>query len=680
MPIPLPNLDDRRYTDLVDEGRSLIPVYSPEWTNFNASDPGITLMELFAFVAEMDIYQINRVPDRHKRKFLELIGVKPEPPHPAQVALAVTVSGTSPVSVPARTAFSVSNLPFRTLADLTAAPASLNAIQTTDGTTFRDATATFPDEPLWPFGIPPQTDSAIYFGFDQPLAPNVVTGFVFHFAGTPVSPLAGRHHSAVIVWEYLNAFGWWSPLQVDDSTRSFSTDGHLRITGPSQMRQSAIGRVTAPLFYIRAHYTAGQYDTPPKLLSAAWNAVEAEQAESAVQTWPIAPGTVATGADPTPGQMVSVLFGFDTIDRINSLAFDSTADPKFRVLSYYAAGPSTAGAITFELFLVAAGTGAPFQHTPLAGGPAVVEASVQLYTLESGSWHTWESRLSFDSSSPADSHFILEAQTGDVQFGDGLHARALPEGALLFASYSKTAAALGTVAGGITAAISLPSIAGAVTAPPATPGLDAETLEGAIGRAANQREAPLRAVTLAEYETLALSTPGTTIARVSARANLYAGLDCFEALGVVTVIVVPDMPIPMPPPSDGLLAAVRAYLNPRRVIGTRIEVVPPGYLQVSVNATVQSGKGQNQARLQQAIIAALNAFLDPLIGGPDGTGWPFGRDVYETEILQILAQTPGVDHVNSLVLAPTGCTPQCGNICVKPTWLVTPGQHQIEVL
>jgi len=146
------------------------------------------------------------------------------------------------------------------------------------------------------------------------------------------------------------------------------------------------------------------------------------------------------------------------------------------------------------------------------------------------------------------------------------------------------------------------------------------------------------------------------------------------------VIVVPNMPVPMPFPSDGLLAAVRRYLNPRRVIGTRVEVVAPGYLQVGVIATVQSGKGQNQARLQQAIIDALDAFLDPLTGGPDGGGWPFGRDVYQTEILQVLAQTPGVDHVVSLALAPTGCEPQCGNICLKPTWLVTPGQHQIEVL
>lgn len=61
MPIPLPNLDDRRWAELVEQGRALIPLYSPEWTDHNASDPGITLMELLAFIAEMDVYRLNRI-------------------------------------------------------------------------------------------------------------------------------------------------------------------------------------------------------------------------------------------------------------------------------------------------------------------------------------------------------------------------------------------------------------------------------------------------------------------------------------------------------------------------------------------------------------------------------------------------------------------------------------------
>src|SRR5215207_6257764 len=88
MPIPLPNLDDRTWEDLVKEGRSLIPTYAPEWTDHNVHDPGITVMELLAWIAEMDIYQLDRISDEHKRKFLALVGVTPEPPRAAQNVLS----------------------------------------------------------------------------------------------------------------------------------------------------------------------------------------------------------------------------------------------------------------------------------------------------------------------------------------------------------------------------------------------------------------------------------------------------------------------------------------------------------------------------------------------------------------------------------------------------------------
>ncbi|HEX8293054.1 MAG TPA: baseplate J/gp47 family protein [Pyrinomonadaceae bacterium] len=73
MPLSLPNLDDRRYRDLVEEARSLIPSYAPEWTNHNPSDPGVTLVELFAYLTEMLVYRVNRVTDDNIRAFLKLI-------------------------------------------------------------------------------------------------------------------------------------------------------------------------------------------------------------------------------------------------------------------------------------------------------------------------------------------------------------------------------------------------------------------------------------------------------------------------------------------------------------------------------------------------------------------------------------------------------------------------------
>jgi hypothetical protein len=75
MPLPVPNLDDRTFEQLVTEGRSLIPRYSRAWTNHNPSDPGITLLELFAYLTETAIFQLNQVPDASIERFLRLIGV-----------------------------------------------------------------------------------------------------------------------------------------------------------------------------------------------------------------------------------------------------------------------------------------------------------------------------------------------------------------------------------------------------------------------------------------------------------------------------------------------------------------------------------------------------------------------------------------------------------------------------
>lgn len=73
MPLNLPNLDDLRWQDLMEEGRSLIPACAPEWTNHNPSDPGITIVELFAYFSERLMYQLNRISDKNVLEFLKLI-------------------------------------------------------------------------------------------------------------------------------------------------------------------------------------------------------------------------------------------------------------------------------------------------------------------------------------------------------------------------------------------------------------------------------------------------------------------------------------------------------------------------------------------------------------------------------------------------------------------------------
>jgi phage-related baseplate assembly protein len=102
--IPSPNLDDRTFDDIVQEAVRLIPQYCPEWTNHNRSDPGITLIELFAWMTEMTLYRLNRVPDKNFLAFLELMGISLTPPQPARTVMRFAINPKADmVTVPAAT-------------------------------------------------------------------------------------------------------------------------------------------------------------------------------------------------------------------------------------------------------------------------------------------------------------------------------------------------------------------------------------------------------------------------------------------------------------------------------------------------------------------------------------------------------------------------------------------------
>lgn len=75
MPLLIPAIDDRDYRQILAEARARIPVHNPEWTNFNDSDPGMTLLQLFAFMTENLLFRANQVPDRNRLNFLKLLGI-----------------------------------------------------------------------------------------------------------------------------------------------------------------------------------------------------------------------------------------------------------------------------------------------------------------------------------------------------------------------------------------------------------------------------------------------------------------------------------------------------------------------------------------------------------------------------------------------------------------------------
>jgi predicted phage baseplate assembly protein len=345
--------------------------------------------------------------------------------------------------------------------------------------------------------------------------------------------------------------------------------------------------------------------------------------------------------------------------------------------------------LVVQAALEGTGSGEPKQ-TITVGPRPIVEESFRLFSLEGADWRGWNRVDDFAASTRSSAHFLLDSTTGDVTFGDGEKGRTPPSGSLLVAFYDATAAEAG--AGRVKAVADSPrnrvrltdlGLIGRISVVQpfvVEGGAAAETLAHAIGRAIESREASLRAITVSDFESIALGTPGTRIARVAVRPNLYPGLDCVTAPGIVTVIVVPSLPAERPTPSAGLIAAVVGRLERRRTVGTRVVVTAPGYLEVAVRASVRGFDGVDKTRLGRDVSTALDEFFHPLRGGPDGTGWPLGRDVFRAEVMQVIDETAGVDHVVSLELSVEGCGATCGNVCLRPIWLVAAGEHEIEVL
>jgi hypothetical protein len=747
--LPLPNLDDRRWADLVEEGQALIPLYAPEWTDHNAHDPGITLMELFAWIAEMDIYQLNRIPARHRRKFLALVGILAAPPQPSRTVLGFTLKEPNQTSlvIPATLEFAGEDpfgqtTPFRTLREIQVVPGELAGIRCQDQKGSQDLTSLYQQgKPVALFGKDPQPGAALYLGFTKPLPPGAQASLYFTLSDwwpaqqekdrlleeiqvkrESCRPLkscwcpegqatAGigengsstdsghaplEHHSVRTSWEFLAGPDHWKILeptlgQIEDHTRSFTLNGHLFVKLPESMAADPKDE----RYYLRCRLVAGAYDAAPTLQKLTVNGVLAEQAAPAGRLkWTIAADSLVEGGEPECGKPVGLRMQFNEQGEIAFLHFHDETAPQFLVLEYEKSTQEVPGRLSLEAELLGRGSGRPRQELILAEKP-VQESSFQLFTFEQNLWHAWRLRNDFDASGGNDFHFLLDATPGTVTFGDGERGRVVPPEALIVASYRATRAESGNLdpwrinrlakSSHNLALLSGPDALNGKSVEianplPTTGGAAAETLAHAQGRALELLDHQAdRAVTLDDCEFLAQKTPGVRLARVKARANFHPAFPCLDARGITTVIILPYLPADRPMPSLGLKRAVAACLNRHRLIGTRLEVAGPAYVKVAVQTQVKAWEGLNRTTLRKNINDRLNRFFHPLAGGPDGRGWPFGRDVYRSEVFKIIGETPGVEYILGLDLVPASGVPQCGNLCLGPTGLVQAGEHQIEV-
>ncbi|HKP86504.1 MAG TPA: hypothetical protein VJZ26_10430, partial [Blastocatellia bacterium] len=584
MKIPLPNLDDRRWADLVEEGRSLIPLYAPDWTDHNIHDPGITLIELFAWIAEMDIYELNRITDEHKRKFLSLIGITPDPPRPSRTVLSfklkegfgprrlrasAEVAGNDPFGEEAR---------FRTLDSITVAPGRLRSIQIKDVRGFQNYTDRFERvEQFGAFGDGAEAGAELYLGFTHALRRGRPLSLYFKFAGwqsgdderarlieefklqqtcqPPASgidckPKASSHatawqsgqvppfHGARIVWEFLAEVDGkqkWLALdpnkqKVVDDTRALTLDGRVIIRVTAPMLKATVGKVEGELYWLRCRFEAGAYDAAPMIETIVMNGVRAEQSIPIPTKLTIKSNAVVEGNHPPPCGLTGFSLELDELNRVTRIKFEDPEDgPRFRVLNYKPPVANTEGSLTVEAIFVGKGNGQPLQQFKLPVAP-VEQESLALFTFEDGKWYEWTREDDFEAATRNSFNFLLGPTEGQISFGDGNRGRAVPSGGLIFAVYRSTRAESGNLAArAINLLVDSPHNRALlnyfdvikerleeITNPVAAEaGRAAETLDHAEGRAIELMNSTTRAVTLKDYEELAMKTPGVRLARVA---------------------------------------------------------------------------------------------------------------------------------------------------------------------
>lgn len=206
-----------------------------------------------------------------------------------------------------------------------------------------------------------------------------------------------------------------------------------------------------------------------------------------------------------------------------------------------------------------------------------------------------------------------------------------------------------------------------------------ETLDQAVIRARKDMKTVTRAVTSGDYETLALGTPNVKVKRAKAIPRYHPNMDR-EVPGIVTMVVIPDEPGPPGLPGIEFFDEVYRHLGQKRLLTTELFVIPPVYVEVSVEAKVVIKPGYLCSTVIENVNAGLNNFLHPLSGGSDGGGWPFGRPVYLSEIYEVIDRAPGVDYVNTVLLKKEKGDFIDDSIIISPHGLVYPGEHSITAL
>jgi predicted phage baseplate assembly protein len=600
-------LDDLAWPDMVEAIRRRIPAASAgRWTLHAPVDPGVTLLELFAALLEQRVYRLDRTPDPLLRAALALLGETPRPAAAAATVLAF--AGDAVREVPAGTEMWLGGrtprLVFSTGDDLAVLPVRELRLETggrdrtqdllhgrllrllpADGGTMGAAEARIVLRLSQPLpAVPPAAPLALLLELDAPerIAPS-------WDASSANAPPPAR-----VVWEY-PAAGSTAPVpfvRVEDGTGGLRRSGVVRLAVPADWRPEPGSPPGAFDYAVHLRVEEATFSAPPRLAALTPNAVAALHRRR-TRRHPLRLDWL-----PLPGREIP----------LTDLPLDN----------------------------------------PEKDLPPIPE-TVALRLRERGhGWQEWSPAADLAFHGPDDRVFVVDRRLGALRFGDGLTGRqpvlARDGNDNGEVEYDVGGGPVGNVGprlgwvgdGGLAAFNPVPAAGGA----------ESQTLESAREGTAAALRRPTRAVLRRDYEELARTTPGVAIRRARAAVGLHPGHPCRTVAGAVTVFVVPDVPreeedeetresafVAAPVPDPGALAAVRSRLDAARLVTTEVFVAAPRYRAVSLSVRAEADP-PDPAALERRLADRLRTFLDPLTGGADGDGWPFGEPLRPSALLR----------------------------------------------
>src|SRR6266436_5491121 len=685
MPIRNPILDDRSYQQLRDELVLRIPVYTPEWTDHNASDPGITLIELFSFLGENLLYRFNQIPEAARLEFLRLLQIPLRPAVAARSLVTLSTnklvrsddgSWTAP-PVPQYSELKAGRLSYETVTEASVWPVSFVAIGRT--------TAAPPNKDSEPEVFDSAVSIADAVGIkagEQPV----------YFQSTTVDVNTPVDFDATvdrILWIAVLKELKKSPEPSITDEREFFKGGLLNV-----------GFVPEPLFtsmdqVLPSDDPANNLGFIPKAPPVEWQIstdqivgdtpvyrhleVEADstlglQQQGVVRVRlpkhagdfgkfkTLAPEKIGTGQFPPAlekekqERLLCWLRAFRIRSATDRGQPGNNQRPGFGRVIYVGANAAetrqTKKALTEFL---GTGNAQADQRFRLIYTP-VVAGTLKLEVEESNGWTQWNEVDAFYASQPDDRQFVLDAEAGEVRFGNGLQGRPPQIGQRIRATeYRYGGGAAGNVpAAAISKVVAFPDLK--VSNPlPARGGAEAESIAEGLTRIPGELRRRDRAVTAGDFQELARATPGANVARAECLPRFHPPSKQSEKAGIVTVVIWPaEDPIHpnAPVPDRDTLNAVCQWLDRRRLVTTELYVVPPTYRKVAVSVALAVKDGYGIEAVRHWVELVLRQYLAPLPPfGPEGNGWPLGRKVHGPELEAAALQVEGVRFLNELKVA-----------------------------